>query len=142
MSFNPYLFFSGDCAEAFAFYGDVFGVEPRVMKTGDMPPGEDAMPGADADTVMHASIELNGAFLMGSDDPSGDGGPKAGFAVSYTAADASDANRVFAALGEGGTVTMPIEETFWSPAFGVVMDRFGVAWMVDTMPATDGQGTD
>lgn len=136
MSFNPYVFFSGDCAEAFAFYGDVFGVEPRIMRTSDMPPGEEAMPGAAADSVMHASIELNGAYLMGSDDPTGDGGAKFGVAVSYSASDAADARRVFAALAEGATVTMPMEATFWSPAFGTLTDRFGVSWMVDT-PAPD-----
>lgn len=135
MSFNPYLFFSGNCAEAFAFYGRAFGVEPQVMTTADMPPGQEPMTGADASTVMHASIELNGAFLMGSDDPTGDDGAKAGFAVSYTASDAADANRVFAALAEGGTVTMPVSETFWSPGFGMLTDKFGVAWMVDTAPA-------
>ena len=93
MSFNPYLMFSGDCAEAFRFYGSVFGVEPRVMTNADTPPGEEGMTGAPADAVMHASIELNGSFLMGSDDPSGDGGPKVGFAVSYSASDPADARR-------------------------------------------------
>lgn len=135
MSFNPYLMFSGDCAEAFRFYGSVFGVEPRIMTNADTPPGEEGMTGAPADAVMHASIELNGSFLMGSDDPSGDGGPKVGFAVSYSASDPADARRIFDGLADGGTVGMPISETFWSPAFGMLTDRFGVPWMIDTAPA-------
>lgn len=134
MSFNPYLFFSGNCAEAFAFYGEVFGIAPTVMTNADVPPGSDPMPG-DASTVMHASIPLNGSYLMGSDDPSGDDGAKTGFAVSYSASDPADAHKVFDALAQGATVTMPVGETFWSPAFGMLTDRFGVAWMIDTTPA-------
>lgn len=132
MSFNPYLMFSGDCAEAFAFYGEVFGVVPEIMRIGDVPGGESGMPDADPSMIMHASIELNGSYLMGSDDPSGDGGPKLGFAVSYTAPDPAAAEGLFAALAQGGTVTMPMASTFWSPAFGMLTDRFGVSWMVDT----------
>lgn len=136
MSFNPYLFFSGDCAEAFAFYSEVFGVEAQVMTNADVPP-EDAMPDVDPSTVMHASIGLGGSYLMGSDDPSGDGGPKAGFSVSYTAPDVEAVQRTFDALAVGGEVMMPVGPTFFSPAFGMLTDRFGVAWMVDTFP-TDG----
>lgn len=131
MSFHPYLFFSGDCAEAFAFYSEVFGVEARVMTNGDVPPG-DAMPDVDPSTVMHASIELDGSYLMGSDDPSGDGGPKKGFSVAYTAPDAEAVQRTFDALAVGGEVTMPVGSTFFSPAFGMLTDRFGVSWMIDT----------
>ena len=134
MSFNPYLFFSGNCAEAFEFYAAVFGVDAQVMRASDVPPGEQPMEGADPNSVMHASIELNGSHLMGSDDPSGDGGPKSGFAVSYTAKDPDDANKVYGALAAGGTATMPVTATFWSPAFGMLTDRFGVSWMVDTYP--------
>jgi PhnB protein len=131
MSFNPYLFFSGDCAEAFAFYSDVFGVQARVMTNADIPAGSESMPDADPNLVMHASIELDGSFLMGSDDPTGTGGPKVGFSVSHTAPDVSTAKRILDALAEGGEVVMPMSETFWAQAFGMVTDRFGVAWMVD-----------
>lgn len=133
MSFNPYLMFSGgECAEAFRFYGTVFGVEPRIMTNADVPPGQEAMTGAAPEAVMHAAIEINGGFLMGSDDPEGDGGPKLGFAVSYSATDPDDARRVFDQLADGGTIGMPVSETFWSPAFGMVTDRFGIPWMIDT----------
>lgn len=134
MSFNPYLFFSGDCAEAFAFYSRVFGADAQVMTNADVPPGTDPMPD-DPSSVLHASIELGGSYLMGSDDPSGDGGPKAGFAVSYSAPDADAVQRIFDALAEGGAVTMPVGPTFFSPAFGMLTDRFGVAWMIDTFAA-------
>lgn len=132
MSFNPYLFFSGDCGAAFRFYGEVFGVEPRIMTGADVPPGESGMEGLGADQVMHAAIEINGGLLMGSDDPTGTGGAKTGIAVSYSAADAAEVRRVFDALAEGGTVDMPVEATFWSAAFGALTDKFGVPWMIDT----------
>lgn len=90
------------------------------------------MPGAADDVVMHASLKVGDGLLMGSDDPSGDGGPKVGLTVSYSAPDADDARRVFAALADGGEVTMPVQDTFWATAFGMCTDRFGVSWMVDT----------
>lgn len=133
MSFHPYLFFSdGQCAEAFRHYHGVFGGELQVMTNADVPEGVDGMPGASPETVMHASIALRGGFLMGSDDPTGDGGPKAGVAVSYAAPDEQEAKRAFDALSEGGEVTMPFEATFFSKGFGTCTDRFGVSWMVDT----------
>ena len=131
MSFNPYLFFSGDCAEAFERYHEIFGGELNVMRMGDVP--EDSrMPGASADSVMHASIKVGEAFLMGSDDPTGSGGPKVGAAVAYTSAEAAESRRIFDALAEGGDVTAPFGPTFWSKGFGMCTDRFGVPWMVDT----------
>lgn len=133
MTFSPYLFFTGNCAEAFAFYGEVFGAEPQVMTNADTPPGE-GMSEVDPASVMHASIELRGQFLMGSDDPTGDGGPKRGFSVTYSATDSDDARQIFDKLAEGGEIGMPLGETFWSPAFGMLTDRFGVSWMVDTAP--------
>lgn len=141
MSFNPYLFFSGNCTEAFAFYSEVFGVPARVMTHADVPEGTETMPGVDPSLVMHASIELDGSFLMGSDDPSGTDGPKVGFSVSYTAPDVPAAHRVFDALAEGGEVTLPVSATFWAPAFGMLTDRFGVAWMIDTALSESDQPT-
>lgn len=136
MTISPYLFFSGDCAEAFRFYKDVLGGELEVMTNADTPPGVDPMPGATPDQVMHASLTLHDALLMGSDDPTGDGGPKTGVAVAYTAPDTDSARRIFEALSVGGEVQMPFEATFWSAGFGACLDRFGVSWMVDTAEAT------
>ena len=139
MSFNPYLFFSGDCADAFAFYSEVFGVEARVMTNADLPDDAEPMPGAEPSHVMHAAIELGGSFLMGSDDPSGSGGPKAGFCVSYSAPDVESVHRVVDALAAGGEMSMPVIETFWAPAFGMLTDRFGVSWAIDTFPVEGDQ---
>lgn len=133
MSFHPYVFFSdGTCREAFEHYHQIFGGDLQIMANADAPTEEDRMPGAEPHHVMHASITIGDALLMGSDDPTGDGGPKNGVAVSYTAPDAQEGKRVFEALAEGGETFMSFEPTFWSPGFGSCLDRYGVNWMVDT----------
>jgi PhnB protein len=133
MSFHPYLFFSdGRCAEAFAHYHQIFGGELQVMTNADAPSAEDAMPGAEPHHVMHASITIGDGLLMGSDDPTGDGGPKVGVAVSFTARDPEEGKRVFDALADGGQTFMSFEPTFFSAGFGSCIDRYGVNWMVDT----------
>lgn len=131
MSIHPYLFFSGNCRGAFERYQQVFGGTLELSSFSDVP--EDArMPGVDPNQVMHVSLSFGDAVLMGSDDPSGDGGPKVGAAVAYVAPDAETGKRAFEALAEGGEVTLPFGETFWSTGFGMCTDRFGVPWMVDT----------
>lgn len=133
MSFHPYLFFSnGECAEAFGRYQQIFGGELQMMRNADAPDGVDPMPGSSPDLVMHAAIKIRDGLLMGSDDPTGDGGPKVGVAVTYTALDEEEARRVFEALADGGQVFMAFEPTFFSKGFGSCMDRWGVNWMVDT----------
>lgn len=134
MAFNPYLFFSGNCREAFTRYKEVFGGELVVMTNADAPEDQ-RMPGVPGDTVMHAALTFDGNLLMGSDDPTGDDGPKVGMAVNYTVAGVDEARRVFDGLSEGGQVTMPMAEMFWAPAFGMCVDRFGVPWMVNAEPA-------
>lgn len=88
------------------------------------------MDGADPNTVLHASLRLGDTVLMGSDDPTGDGGPKLGFAVTFTAPDAASAERVFEQLSKGGEVGQPLIPTFFSPAFGMLTDHWGIPWMV------------
>ena len=93
-----------------------------------------------ADVIIHAAITIGDDLLMGSDDPkSDDVGPIQGMMVSYDAADVDDANRVFDALAEGGTVTQPVQPTFFSDAFGMCVDRFGIPWMVGA-PAPEQSG--
>jgi PhnB protein len=131
--FHAYLFFTGTCKEAFTRYKEIFGGELFLMSNSEAPDG--GMPGGSPDMVIHASLTLDsGAMLMASDDPTGDGGGTKGVSVSYTAKDPAEAKRVFDALAEGGEVTGPLQETFFSPAFGTCTDRWGVAWMVNTEP--------
>ena len=137
MSFHAYLFFSGTCREAFTRYQEIFGGDLTLMPMSAMPPDAQAeaqtsgnMPAGSGDLIIHAALKVGDELLMASDDPTGDGGPRKGVAVSYTAPDTGEAKRVFDALADGGAVTMPMGETFFSPAFGMCTDRFGVPWMV------------
>ena len=130
MAFHPYLFFGGNCREALTRYQEIFGGELVIMAMKDVP-AEHEVPANQAELVMHAALTLNGNLLMASDDPTTDSfGPVQGMMVSYSVADPGEAKRVFEALAEGGTVMQPIGETFWSPMFGMCVDRFGTPWMV------------
>jgi PhnB protein len=129
MAFRPYLFFGGNCRDAFTRYKEIFGGELSLMTMGDVP-GE-APPADKADLIIHASLTIGDDLLMASDDPMNDSlGPVQGMMVTYDAADVADAERVFGALSEGGEVTEELNPTFFSPAFGMCVDRFGTPWMV------------
>jgi len=133
MSFYSYLFFSGNCREAMTRYQEIFGGTLDMMGMDDAPAEEQNTPEAQAmaGLVMHAALVLpDGGMLMASDDPSGTGAPKVGVSIYFGTEDAAQAAEVFNALADGGEVTMPLEQTFWSPLFGTVNDRFGTAWMV------------
>jgi PhnB protein len=99
-----------------------------------VPEGTEVPPGS-PDLIIHAALTLDGSLLMASDDPTGDGGPTKGISVSYVAKDVGEVKRVFDALADGGQVTAPLAETFFSPSFGMCVDRFGIAWMVNAEAA-------
>ena len=132
MRVAPYLQFRGRCEEAFAFYRRAVGAEVSVLvRFRDMPGG----PPDAGDKVMHAVLSIGDTVVMASD---GDGGGAAsfeGFSLSLTAADDAEARRLFAALGEGGQVRMPLSPTPFASAFGMLVDPFGVPWMVVVQPA-------
>lgn len=131
MAFHPYLFFGGNCREAFTRYQAIFGGELNVMSMKDMPASEEPPAPELADYVMHAALTIGDALLMGSDDPTTDKfGPVQGMQVSFSTKDEAEAKRIYDALAEGGQAVMPMTETFWSPAFGMCIDRFGTPWMV------------
>lgn len=138
MPFHPYLFFGGNCREAFTRYQEIFGGELFVMDGKDAPPGEQPIPADKAHYVLHAALQFEGHLLMGSDNPMTENfGPVSGMMVSFSTPDAGEAKRVYDALAEGGTQTQPMIETFFSPAWGMVTDRFGTPWMVGAdQPAT------
>lgn len=132
MPFRPYLSFAGTCREAFTRYHEVFGGELVLLTMADTPPDAGPPPDpANANLIMHAALRFGDELLMGGDDPMGgyDGGVR-GMCCNYAAPDVAEAGRVFAALAEGGEVQMPIDETFFAPAFGMCVDRFGTPWMV------------
>lgn len=133
MSLHPYLFFTGTCREAMDRYQEILGGDLEIMTVADMPPDAERPPGPpNPDSVIHAALTFgDGDLLMASDDPTGDGAGMTGMAVNLTLTDEAEAQRVFAALAQGGEIQMPMGKTFWSSMFGVCVDRFGAAWMVD-----------
>ena len=137
MHIQPYLFFEGRCEEAVEFYKKALGANVEMLmryKENPEPtlcPGGGAIPG---DKVMHASIKIGDTSVMASDGMCSGKPSFQGFALSVTAADHAEAERRFAALAAGGQVQMPLGKTFFSPAFGMVADRFGVPWMVIVHP--------
>jgi len=137
MAFHPYLMFGGNCREAFTRYQEIFGGELFIMAMKDMP-SDQPVPADQADLIMHAALTLDDNVLMASDDPTTEAfGPVQGMQVNYTVADVASAKRVFDALADGGTVTMPIAQTFWSPMFGMCVDRFGTPWMISADAPAD-----
>jgi PhnB protein len=136
MAFYPYLNFDGNCREAFTRYQEILGGQLDVMAMSDMPPQEGVeVPPEQADLVMHAALTMgDGGLLMASDDPTGNFQKPQGMYVNYTVDDTAEAERVFKELSDGGEIVMAIGETFWSPRFGMCIDRFGTPWMVNTRP--------
>jgi PhnB protein len=129
MSFHPYLNFGGNCREAFTRYQEIFGGELVLLSMADMPPGAD-VPAEQADLIMHAALTTSDSLLMASDAPQAEFQGARDLYVNYSCKESGEAERVFAALAEGGSVTMPLSETFFSPRFGMCVDRFGTPWMV------------
>ena len=132
MTLNTYLTFNGNCREAFDFYRAVFGSEFQVLQTfGD---GPDDMNVSEAlkSQVMHVSLPVGNSVLMGSDTGNEEQTAVIGdnFSISYEAESRAETDEVFGKLADGGTVTMPLQETFWGSYFGSCTDRFGINWMV------------
>ena len=133
MPVQPYLFFEGRAEEAAGFYQKVFGAELQMLmryKDSPQPCPEGMIPPGAEGKVMHMSLKIGDGEVMGSDGRCSGKADFEGFSLSYPAKDAADADRVFAALADGGEVQMPLGKTFFSPRFGMVTDRFGVPWMV------------
>lgn len=131
MQFVPYLEFDGTCEEAFGFYARCLGGKVVAMMSAAGSPIEADFPAEWRSKIIHACLEWDGHFLMGSDAPPGQYARPAGISVSLHPSDPAEAERLFAALGEGGEVRMPLAETFWALRFGTLVDRYGIPWMVN-----------
>jgi PhnB protein len=130
MEIQPYLFFDGRCEEAIAFYRAALGAEVAMLMRFKDAPDPAMAPAGGADKVMHASLKIGETTVLASDGQCLGRPAFQGFALTLTTADEAEAERLFAALGDGGAVRMPLAKTFFSPRFGMVADRFGVTWMV------------
>jgi PhnB protein len=137
MQIEPYLFFEGRCDEAVEFYRRALGAElgplmrykesPEPHQPGALPPGSE-------NKVMHAVMKIGDTKIMVSDGRCSGKPAFQGFGLTINAPDVASADRMFAALAEGGQVQMALAKTFFSPRFGMVSDRFGVLWMIIVMP--------
>jgi len=137
MQFTTYLHFKDSCSEAFDFYARVFGgtIEMK-MSFGESPAADQIGPDA-ANLIMHAQLRVGNALLMGSDSPPQCPGnaPMGGFSVAVFPAMGSEGDRWFDQLSDGGEVRLPMQQTFWSPRFGMCVDKFGVAWILNCQAA-------
>ena len=135
MLVQSYLFFDGRCEEAIEFYKKALGAKvDMLMRYKDSP--EPSPPGKNVagDKVMHASFRIGETQVMASDGYNSGKPGFQGFSLSITVPDEANAKKCFDALAEGGSVQMPLTKTFYSPSFGMLADRFGVAWMVMAQP--------
>jgi PhnB protein len=131
MQLNTYLNFNGQCEEAFRFYEKVLGGKIDAMIPHEGTPAAEHVPAAWLKKIMHAHLVAGDVVMMGSDVPPDRYQPPKGFAVALHTKNPSEGERIFNALSEGGKVGMPMQETFWAAKFGMVVDRFGIPWMVN-----------
>lgn len=135
---QPYLFFSGRCEEALAFYKTAVGAQVDMLmhfnqSPDPVPPG--MLQAGFENKVMHCQFRVGDAVVLASDGCD-DKTPFSGFSLALSLSTEAEADRAFAGLSDGGTVMMPLTQTFWSPRYGMVKDRFGVHWMVMVPAAT------
>ena len=130
MKLNPYLNFNGQCEAAFKFYEQVLGGKiGSKMTWGEMP--DQQVPPEVQNRIMHVSLQIDDGWLMGADSPPDHYEQPKGMTVALHYQNASEGERTFNALAEGGSVTMPFQKTFWAAGFGMCVDQFGTPWLVN-----------
>ena len=133
MQIQPYLFFEGRAEEAAEFYKSKLGAQVEMlMRNKDAPdkPPPGMLPPNSENKVMHMALKIGSSTILGSDGNCSGKPNFQGVSLSLTVRDEAEANKVFAALAEGGQVHMPLARTFFSTSFGMLADRFGLGWMV------------
>ena len=133
MRFIAYLNYNGNCRVAFDLYREVFRGEIVMRMTYGDSPMSDQMPPDSHNLIMHCQLEADGAVLMGADGPPPHDDTGVGTCINIDLTSIEEAERIFAALSEGGTVQMPLEETFWAHRWGSFTDRFGKPWMINCL---------
>ena len=129
MQFNPYLVFNGECEAAYKFYERILGAKIEMMMTFEGSPME--APPELSKKIMHASMTIDGQRIMASDSMPGQYQKPSGFSISIGLSDVKEAERLYKEMSEGGSVQMPLQETFWAKRFGMFTDRFGIPWMIN-----------
>lgn len=131
MQLNPYLSFNGQCGAAFKFYEKCLSGKLATISTFGESPMADQVPPEWHNRIIHARLLVGDNLLMGSDNPPGQEEETKGFSVALGVEDPAEAERVFNALAEKGSVKMPLQETFWALRFGMLVDQFGIPWMIN-----------
>lgn len=127
---SPYIAFKGNCRQAIDFYKSALDAEVLFVQTVGESPMSDMGP---AENIMHSTIKVGGSTIMMCDDPRPDTPTGAGnISLAIGLNDPERAKKLFGNLAQGGTVVMPLEKTFWAEAFGMVTDKFGIKWMVNS----------
>jgi PhnB protein len=136
MQVQSYLFFDGRCEEAIEFYKKALGAKVEMLmrfKEAPDPPPPGMVPPGFENKVMHTSFRIGDTVVMASDGCTERKANFQGFSLSLAVEKEAEADRLFAALADGGQVQMPLGKTFWSPRFGMVTDCFGVGWMINVV---------
>lgn len=131
MQLSTHLSFSGKCEEAFKFYQQCLGGNIQAMMTWGDSPMADHVPSDMRDKIVHATLIAGDSALLGSDAPPDRYEEPKGFTVTIQLDDVAEAERIFTALSDGGTATMPLQQTYWAARFGMLVDRFGIPWMIN-----------
>jgi len=131
MRLITHLNFDGQCEEAFKFYEGVLGGKILTMMPFEGSPMADQSPPEWRKKILHATLDLGDSVLMGADAPPGRYQKPQGFSVTIGLSDPTEAERIFRSLAENGIVQLPLQETFWATRFGMLVDRFGIPWMVN-----------
>lgn len=130
MQVTPYIYFNGNCEEAFNFYVKAIGAKIGVMMTFAGTPAEGQTPADWQKKIIHARLDVGATQILASDAPPGRYQKGQGYCVTLTADTAADADRIFKSLSEGAEVGMPIAQTFFASRFGMLTDKFGISWMI------------
>src|SRR5215510_8372240 len=132
MHLNPYISFDGQCEAAFKLYERCLGGKIEfIMPYESRPAGEYAVPPGWGKKILHATLRVGDHILQGADTPPDHYQKPQGFSLTLGLQDQAEAEGIFNALAEGGTVQMPLQETFWATRFGMLVDRFGIPWTVN-----------
>jgi PhnB protein len=131
MQVNPYLSFNGQCEAAFRFYEQCLGAQVGTIFRYAGTPLSDQVPADWQDKVMHGSVTFGDQVLMGGDvAPDRYEAPR-GFSMSVHIKSPADADRIFDELARDGRILVALEKTFWAARFGMVVDRFGIPWLIN-----------
>jgi PhnB protein len=131
MQLNPHLHFNGDCEEALRFYEKCLGGKITLMLPYEGTPVADRVPAAWCKKILHSELSIGDGRLTAADVPPENYEKPQGFSVTLNIKDPADAERIFHAMSENSAVQLPLQETFWAAQFGMLVDRFGIPWMIN-----------